>query len=317
MAITLVGTNTGGNNNGGDCTVNLPGATSQDDVVVVIGGHANSSGNQAGVNTSGYTRVVHLANSTCRLAIEYKVMGGSPDSSVSCRGSGSGVDATAYVVMVFRGVDTSSPIDAPSQSTSGNNNSPNSSAINVNTVGAAVISGIIQAADENNINAPSGYGNKVLVNRTETNPVTSAGAWDTINTIGSENPGAWSSGTSARWVAGTVALTPAAAPPVDGVFTSSGNKGTATFRSFSNVDGVISLTGTGTASFVGGSVSSQPAPFAMTATANVDFSGAFLTGGTVAATGTATVSFVGSTHNMTSVREVVEERGAATVSIGH
>jgi hypothetical protein len=315
MAISLVAANTGGSANGGDVTINLPGSPQENDVVVVMGGHANGGSNQAGTNTSGYSRVIHTANTDCRLSVSYKRMGSSPDSTVSCKGSGVGTDATAYIVMVFRGVNpTGDVLDATSQDTTGNNDNPNSPSVSVATAGTAVVSCFIQASDESNIDPPSGYGNSTELSRTETAPVTVGAAWKAVS-AGTENPGPWDSGTSAKWVAGAIALSPEVATiNADGVLSATG-RGTAGLASGTHFQAKYVATGTGTAAFTGGSLSTQPAPFAMTGTASVDWSGGIGNGGALSATGEVTVLFVGARDQMRSVREVIESKGAATVSI--
>jgi hypothetical protein len=350
MAITLVGTRSGGNSNGNDVTITLPGGTAQNDIVLVMGGNGASAGD-AGVNTSGYTEIVDRLNSTCALSVSWKRMGGSPDSSVSCKGSGNGDDATAYVVMVFRGVSTGvSAVDATD--TEGSGDKPNSPAITVTTSSSAVVSCFIQAADEAALDPPTGYGNSIELNRTEANPVTVGAAWDTVS-AGTENPAPWDSGTADRWVAASVVLVPEVVGTVaDAVFSASGTAtltmangtlsvlravctSTATFRGRAIKTAVLAATGTITPSIVGTGASPNPAPFTMTGTGTASFIGALQGGGALSAPGTANVSFVGdypvdstfsagmahriqfvgAVDRLRQVREVVESRGKATVTM--
>jgi hypothetical protein len=311
MAVSLVGTASGGNNNGDDVSINLPGGTSEDDIVLVMGGTAGSGGD-AGVNTSGYTELIDRDN-VCELSVNWKRMSGSPDSSVSCKGSGVGTDATAYVVMVFRGVSTTTAIDATSTSDESNNNHPNSPSISGLTDGAGVISCFIQSADEAAIDPPAGYGNSIEISRTETNPVTVGAAWD--RAVGtSANPGSWDSGTSARWVAATIALRPAVVGTVtDAVLSATG---TGTFSPKGDVGSLMRLnaTGTGTATWTGQALGIVGA-LAATGTATVSFEGEGGGLGVFSMTGAGSVSWVGGKEYMSSVREVIESRGAATVTV--
>ncbi len=352
MAITLVGSRSGGNNNGGDVSITLPGGTAEDDIVLVMGGNA-ASGGDAGVNTSGYNEVIDRVNGNAALSVSWKRMGGSPDGSVSCKGSSNSNDATAYVVYVFRGVSTLSAIDETSTSDEANNSDPNSPSITTATAGAAVVSCFAHAVDEPSYSAPSGYGDKVITNRTETNPLTVGAAWDAVSGAGTENPGAFNGGTSGRWVAATIALRPAVVGTVqDAVFSASGSgtftarngtlsvlratgTGTATLKGNALKPQPFSMTGTLTPNFVGTGASPNPSPFVMTGTGTASFIGALAGGGALSATGTANVSFVGdfpvdavfgsgmsaeavfigAQDRQKHVREVVESRGKATVTM--
>jgi hypothetical protein len=350
MAITLVGTRSGGSSNGNDVTITLPGGTAENDIVLVMGGNGASAGD-AGVNTSGYSEIVDRINSTCALSVSWKRMSGSPDSSVSCKGSGNGNDATSYVVMVFRGVSTGvSAVDATD--TEGSGDKPNSPPITVTTSSSAVVSCFIQAADEAALDPPSGYGDSIELNRTEANPVTVGAAWDTVS-AGTENPAPWDSGTADRWVAASVVLVPAVVGTVeDAVFSATGTAtltmangtlsvmratgtGTATFRGRAIKPAVFAATGTITPSIVGTGASPNPAPFSMTGTGTASFVGALQGAGGLSATGTAnvnfvgdypvdstfsaamshSVSFIGAVDKLRHVREVIESRGTATVTM--
>jgi hypothetical protein len=318
MAITLVGTNSGSAGNGNDVTVSIPGGTVQDDIVLVMGGHGNTAGD-AGVNSAGYTEVIDRDRGACQLSVSWRRMPSSVPSSVDCKGSGNAADAAAYVVMVFRGVDTSTAIDVTSTSDESTGNTPNSPLITTVTDGAAVISCFIQASNETSLTQPSGYVNKIQESKTETSPVTVAAAWDAISPAGGENPGPWTGLPSAAWVAATIALRPAAAGVVEdsvfsatgtvtpswvgavsagaigsGFFTMTGGSNTAIWVGQSlGITGALSVTGTGTASFQG--------------------EGGGL--GSFAMSHTVTVSWVGGKEYMSSVREVIESRGAATVNV--
>jgi hypothetical protein len=310
MAITLVGTHSGSNNNGGDCTINFTAI--QNDVVLVMGGTA-ASGGDAGVSTSGYTEIIDTRNSSCELSVNWKRMSGSPDSSVVCTGSGVGTDATAYVVMVFRGVDTSTAIDATSTEDTGNNDKPNSPSITTVTNGAAVVSCFIQASDEPNLSPPGGYANSIELNRSETKPVTVGAAWDAV-AVGAENPNPWDSATSARWVAATIALRPAAATiAVDAVLSATATANVSLVGSVGS-SMMLSATGTGTATWTGQSLAIAGA-LAATGTATVAFEGEGGGFGAFSMTPTVTVSWVGGKEYMSSVREVIETRGAASVTV--
>jgi hypothetical protein len=111
--------------------------------------------------------------------------------------------------------------------------------------------------------------------------------------------------------------------------------GTASFAAEPFYNAIAALTGTETSSWVGTSISSQPVPFSMTGTGTASFVGALQNAGVLSArgtgtaefssspiyavavpmTGTASVFFVGAVTKLSHVREVIESKGAATVSI--
>jgi hypothetical protein len=310
MAITLIGTHSGSNNNGGDCTINFTAI--QNDIVLVMGGTAGSGGD-AGVSTSGYTELIDNRNSTVEFSVNWKRMSSSPDSSVVCTGSGVGTDATAYVVMVFRGVDTSTAIDATSTEDEGNSDKPNSPSITTVTNGAAVISCFIQGSDEINLDPPGGYSDSVEIHRSESKPVTVGAAWNAV-IVGAENPNPWDSATSAPWAAATIALRPAVATiAIDGVLSATAIANVSLIGSVGS-SMRLAATGTGTASWTGTSLATQGA-LAATGTATVAFEGEGGGWGSFAMTPTVTVSWVGGKEYMSSVREVIESRGAASVTV--
>jgi hypothetical protein len=314
MAISLVGTASGSAGNGNNVAITLPSGMVQNDVVVVIGGHGNTTGD-AGVTTGGYTEVIDRDRGSCQLSVSWARMGASPDASVTCSGSGNGNDATGYVVMVFRGVDTTTAIDATSTSDEGTGNLPNSPLITTVSDGAAVISCFIQASNETSITEPFGYANETQVSRTETNPVTVAAAWRTVPSLGGENPGSWSGLPSADWVAATIALRSFVAGVVtDSVFSATGTV-TPSLVGFQDPFGIFAMTGSGnTAIWVGQSLGIAGA-LSATGTGTASFQGEGGGLGSFSMLSEVTVSWVGGKEYMSSVREVIESRGAATVNV--
>jgi hypothetical protein len=355
MAISLVGTVTGGAANGADVTLTLPGGIAENDLVCVFGGSYQGFAS-AGVSTSGYTENTDYLGATMELSFSYKKMGASPDASVTGIGSGNSNLASAYVAMVFRGVDTSTPIDATTVTTEGSGSSPNSASITTVTNGAAVISAVISDNQDTSVTAPTGYGNTANGNASDLLSTTVAAAWKAVSSAGAENPEPWTTWSNREWSALTVALRPAASGTFgDGALSGGSISGTATFVGVNEGLGPFAMTGTGTASFaaqpfynaiaaltgtetsswVGTSISSQPVPFSMTGTGTATFIGALENAGALSArgtgsaefssspihnitlslTGTGTAFFVGAVTKLSHVREVIESRGAATVSI--
>jgi hypothetical protein len=354
MAISLVGTVTGGAANGADVTLTLPGGIAENDLVCVFGGFIGDATPKPGVSTSGYTENTDGAAYT----FSYKKMGVSPDTSVVCSGNADSNTAVAYLAMVFRGVDTSTPIDATTVFATGTDaGSPNSGSITTVTDGAAVITVGFTPSQDTTITAPTGYGDTTNANFSDVIPYTVGAAWKVVATAGATNPDPWSGWSNGgEWVALTVALRPSASGTFgDGALSGGSISGTATFVGVNEGLGPFSMTGTGTASFtaqpfynavaaltgtetsswVGTSISSQPVPFSMTGTGTASFVGALQNAGVLSArgtgsaefssspiyavavpmTGTASVFFVGAVTKLSHVREVIESRGAATVSI--
>jgi hypothetical protein len=303
MAISLVGTASGTAASGGDVTITLPTCL-QDDLVCVFGGHGRTS-NNAGVSTSGYTENTDLATSA-RTVFSYKKMESSPDTSVTCIGSTNTDDATVYVVMVFRGVDTTTPIDATTTTASsfGAGGSPNPPSITTVTDGAAVIAVGHQSVDDSTITAPSGYGNLVNATQSETLSTSVGAAWVAKATAGAENPGSFSTwDTFQAWQALTVALRPAGPGTFgDGALSATGTNTTSFVPG--PAQGVASATGTGTMAMVGQALAASGA-FSMTGAGTLAFDdGTF--GRAAVFTGAVTVTWVGGGSRMASVREVIE-----------
>jgi hypothetical protein len=356
MAISLVYGDASGQPNGADVEFSFAGrGLAENDVVVVVGGHA-STGSNAGVSTSGYTELFDLTTGV-RCSGSWKRMGASPDSVVTCIGSGSLSDGTAYAVMVFRGVDTTTAIDATSTTATGTGD-PNSPSITTVTNAAAVISAFQMKADVNTATQPTGYsiGDNGFGTAGDTNAACAGISYKIITSAGAENPSPWTGlDDTGSYAAVSIALRPAIISVISsGVLSATGTgtvsivgiydpagpfsmtgTGTATFTGNPAVDAPASMTGTGTVSWEGNSISTSPVPFSMTGTGTASFVGSLQNASALAATGTGraefssspiysivtsmtgtvTPFFVGATTKLSHVREVVESRGAATVTI--
>jgi hypothetical protein len=354
MAISFVEGLTGSAANGSNVTINFVNAE-DGDLALVIGGH-NSTGVSAGVLTAGYTLAVETG-ANVRMAISYKILSG--DTSVQCNGSGDSDDGEAFVVMVFRGVDSGTPIDvATPDPASGSSGEPNSGPITTATDGAAVISCfLVNEVDGFVLGGPSGYNDYTTVTGSDVNDVRAGAAWVAVDPAGTENPGPWdfSESPGESWRAGIVALRPADEGTFgDGALSGGSIRGTASFVGGTFDAGRFSATGTGTATLKGNALTSRVGAFTGTGTAS--FVGISLaSAGVLAATGTGTMSmgggidgsgdlatgletttlfvgtvdgdgaiettsewnvfWVGAISRMSSVRETIESRGAATVGI--
>ena len=211
MAITLVGTpQTGNNNNGGNFTLTFSTAPIEDDVVIVLAANGNDLDNQnVGLVTSGYTEEGDLA-----VADDYhtkvfsKRMGASPDTTVEIDGGGDTQNAVAGVAYVFRGVDTTTLLDAviTTAQQAGTNWDP---VLIVTVTDDAWVLAV--GAGGGNASAtvyPTNYINGFTIARTDTHRVSVAGATREIASNGSEDPGAftWASAGAGGF---TIALRPA------------------------------------------------------------------------------------------------------------
>lgn len=185
-------------------TGGVSSSVAENDVVFVLAsGNPSATTNidmSGVVSTSGYTLATELyGNSTqdCNFALFYKKMGSSPDSTVT-------LTSTAYDsrVYVWRGLDTTTPIDVTITTATGTTDNVNSPSITPISTGAVVLSLGAQTGFSTPT-APSGYGNVGNNNRC----VAASKAW----TSGAEDPGAWSasSGGAYAWCACSVALRPA------------------------------------------------------------------------------------------------------------
>lgn len=120
---TFVGTGYGIAANGGNATIDLTALTDgsgsaplENDVVIVFGGISTDVIGVAPItSSSGWTQITTgTANDSVAAGMTawYKVMGATPDTSFVVTGTALGTDSTAGIAFVFRGVDTSNPIDA-------------------------------------------------------------------------------------------------------------------------------------------------------------------------------------------------------------
>lgn len=224
--------------------VDLSGLSLQEgDIIIVATGFVSTANGDPGVGTAGYTEEADLYQNDTRdanFSINWKIMTSSPDSSVSCNGSGSASNGSVCVVHVWRGVDQGTPMDATVTTAQSNNASnPNSPSINPTTSGAVAISAGLgtMAAVDNAVTAPTGYSNQADISVDPGSAATVGIASKAWSGSGAEDPAAWTNfttTTSDSWAAVTVALRPAVAPTVSTQAASSITQTTATFNG--NID---------------------------------------------------------------------------------
>lgn len=227
MAIAYVGGQVAGRTNptsATEVTFSFTGGLSSTpaagDLVIVTAVTGSQGGTPAMAVTTptGYTALGQLDQPATRdtsLDVSYKFMGGTPDTTVTIPGTTDNAWAEAYSIQAFRGVDTTTPLDATSTSAENIDSSRcNPASITPVTTGAyVVICGGGAAATGANYTAPANY---------TTNFLTASGADTTDAMVGSgyrewaggaENPAAYTGGTTNAgdtWAVYTIALRPAA-----------------------------------------------------------------------------------------------------------
>lgn len=206
-------------------TGGLDSVPSAGDLVIVTAVTGSAAGNPAMAVTTpaDYTNLGQLNQSAVTadtsMDVSYKIMGGSPDTAVTIPGTGNNAFGEAYAIQVFRGVNTTTPLDVAPVSAGGTaTGRPNPGSITPTTPGAwPVICGGGAAATGANYTAPANY---------TTNFITASGA-DTTDAMvgcgyrsdwssGPEDPAAYTGGTTGAndsWTAYTLALRPAVEVP--------------------------------------------------------------------------------------------------------
>ncbi|MBI3634213.1 MAG: hypothetical protein HY228_01180 [Candidatus Yonathbacteria bacterium] len=230
-ALQYVG-GTSGTGTGSTYSVSLTSLTSGigsaplagDLVIVVTGWASNANGNPGVTTPAGYTEEYDLyVNSTrdANASVNWKIMSGTPDTSVTVSGFNNTANGGATVVQVWRGADQTTPMDVapPTGATNNKTAHPDSPSITPVTAGAYVLTVGLGTGNSAPLSftAPAGYGNAVSV----------AGVGSTMSAIaniaskawssGAENPAVWTGGNadtnSDSWAAGTLAIRPDIVPP--------------------------------------------------------------------------------------------------------
>lgn len=214
---------------------------------------------QAQLTPSGYT-AAHTDNyqndsNDSNFLVSYKVMGATPDTSVDIPASNATTAGVAYAIYVFRGVDTTTPMDATPVVT-GNINTgvANAAAITPVTAGAwiVVFAGAAVAAGAVFTN-PAGMSTTTNHFRsatitTTTNDANIGGAIFTGWTSGSYDPAAFGGSTSTNtgsWSAVTLALRPILDPRTGSLAATESGADTASITGDVIVQGSLAATSTG------------------------------------------------------------------------
>jgi hypothetical protein len=204
-------------------TVPVPAGTANGDVMLLTSccGDSDGQGTDTPATPSGWTLVTGPIASAATGASTptvtvYRRVASSEPANYAVGGT---VDCGRHgTILTFRGVDTTTPIDATSTTATGTGNNPDPASITVATTGAAVVAiGFMDNADGANLltGAPSGYTlaeEGVALNDEASNGGRVGVAYQLGISSGAHNPATFSgSAASEQWGAITVALRPAGA----------------------------------------------------------------------------------------------------------
>jgi hypothetical protein len=202
-------------------TGGLASTPAANDLVIVCAVTGSAAGNPAMAVTTptGYTALGQLNQSAVTadtsMDVSWKVMGGTPDANVTIPGTGNNAFGEAYAILVFRGVDTSTPLDVTSVSAGGTGTGrPNPGSITPTTTGAwPVICGGGAAGTGANYTAPANYTTDfITANGADTTDAMVGAGYRSDWTSGAEDPATFTGGTTGAndsWTAYTLALRPA------------------------------------------------------------------------------------------------------------
>lgn len=159
------------------------------------------------INTpAGWTALDSTTVGSEQHKVIYKVMGTTPDTSVTITGLAT---ASTMVLMVFRGVDMDTPINV-SSTTAGSTGVPAPPAVTTSVAGCMiVVTGSLDDDTVTAVTAPTGY-EGLQWETSSTAGQTSMMAYKIKTTAGVETPGAFTAtGGNDEWVSSTIALNPA------------------------------------------------------------------------------------------------------------
>jgi len=200
MAISYIGIVGNGAQDGGDVALDLTtiGTLLEDDLVVVVYGIGDDDDvdfDMAIVSPSGFTEVADLFSDDTfdsHLGAFYKVMGATPDTTVTVDGLGGADAAVAAIAWGFRGVDTTTPMDvAATTNTEINTMDATPPSINYLDAGAAIfIAAVAGHSDGNQVaTMPTGYTGGGQTTQDFVNDVTVSGGYDLTPAGDPETPG--------------------------------------------------------------------------------------------------------------------------------
>ncbi len=190
------------------------------DIVVVVTSAGATSNSNPQVNTAGFTELCDLySNSTydTNMAVAWKIMGPTPDTSINVNGGPTTYSACTTVVHVWRGVDPNNPIDVTTTTSTGTGSlNANPPSITPITAGSLILlcgSATSSDTSPSSHSAPSGTTNFVNI---KLGVSLAGGGYSMIAsyeywTSGAYDPSAFTnsdSATNGTWAAATVVLRP-------------------------------------------------------------------------------------------------------------
>lgn len=204
-------------------TGGIASAAAAGDIVIAVFGTGTTVDRTLAINdgTTEYTLIGSelYSNDTfdTSLRVAYKIMGATPDTTVTFGPTGSDEDGGAMAVHVWRGIDTATPLDVTAVTATGiNTYLPNAGSITPVTAGAIVIVAGAggREKDLTGTYAASDLSNFIQNQQTTANGAVIAGVGSFAWTSGAFDPAAWTGSgdtTSFSWAAITLALRPGAA----------------------------------------------------------------------------------------------------------
>lgn len=328
MAITYLGEVTRNAFSAGSIDLTPLGLAADDLVLVLDNCGSNATTRTVGVSTSGYTDVAAKisVNDTydCNSIAQWKVMGGTPDTSVSVPSTGSTADSRRTTVRAYRGVDTTTPMDVAGVTDTGINGLlPDPPSITPTTSGALIVvcgMGATVVGNTTVFSTPSDLTDFVSNYHNSASFHCLVGVGHKSWTSGAFNPEAWTGPTSnttdsrASW---SIALRPAAGGgsvgSASGTSTVSAT-GQATVAATASASGAATATATGAATVASVAASAGTATAAATGSATVDSIAASAGIGSASAVGAAGVSAVGVAAGTSVAAAVGGVSGGSTAS---
>ncbi len=204
-------------------TGGIASAPAENDLVIVccvVGSQTRNTAQAiSGYSTLGTQLNPNTVTYDTSLQVSYKKMTATPDTSITIPAQGNAADGQAWAVMVFRGVDTTTPFDPASVSATGTGTGRfDAPAITPANAGSwIVIAGGGAAAAGAAYTAPTDFATDWIspAAGADTNDAMAAMGYYTGWTSGSYDPAAVTGGTTGAndsWAAWTMALKPGASP---------------------------------------------------------------------------------------------------------
>jgi hypothetical protein len=320
VAISYIGGNSGSaaGATSGNTTLNflsIGGAPAANDLIVIA--ISISSQGRTPTHTipsGGFTQIgsTIYGNGTtydASLSLFYKFADGV-ETSCDFGPSGNAADGIAVVCQVFRGVDTSTPLDgvSPVTATGAGNARPNADPITPATAGAWIIAAGSGAAASGNVMVePSAVmENLIALNRTETNDAMLGMGYHSGWTSGAFDPPIYTSGATQAansWCAITIALRPSGGGSSNGDAT-----GTNLSEAISSSTGAA----TGAANATGASLTDTVSSSTGAATGDANATGAALVASFALSSGAASSASNGDATGTSLTETISASTGAAT-----